>query len=495
MKKVDRATNIIYFVLLALLSGCIAPKAIPFDEIHTSVPNNWTTEIPDNDLYTGDWIKVFGDTTLVSIIGQIKANGPDLKSIIFRQKMAYQNAKINGASVFPNVGFQFNGSRNKQNLSGFGFADAFMNLEGESDSSTFNSGQSNQVISFDSETYGLNLNFQWELDVWGRLLNGRKAAFKDFESTSYDLSYLRFSTLVRSAKIYFQNIEAYQQLELAKESFSSLAEIRELVKDRYNKGLRSSLDYRLAQTSVSTSRVLIENRKNQMIILKRQLEILMGDYPSGKLHISKSLPDSLPLIPNTVPGDLLIRRPDIRSLISKIDASGFRVAQAKRNLLPGIGLTGSAGTSTRELEELFNGENSIWNVGLNITNPIFNGGRLKREIEMQKAALEQSKQEFKRGLLISFSEVEQLLNLENSLLVQIKSINDAVQQSGDAYKLSKDRYDKGVTTLESVLNSQRQYNDLRSQYLSIKRQRIENRLSLLLALGGDYEIKKNEIKN
>ena len=105
---------------------------------------------------------------------------------------------------------------------------------------------------------------------------------------------------------------------------------------------------------------------------------------------------------------------------------------------------------------------------------------------MQKATLEQSKQEFKRGLLISFSEVEQLLNLENSLIVQLKSINEAVQQSEDAYKLSKERYDKGVTTLESVLNSQRQYNDLRSQYLSIKRHRIENRLSLLLALGGEY---------
>ena len=487
MKKVDHATNITYLVLLALLNGCIAPKAARFDEMHTSVPDNWTTEIPNNESYTGDWLKVFGDTTLTSIIDEIKANGPDLKSIMARQKMAYQNAKINGALVFPNIGFQFNGSRNKQNLSGFGFADAFMNLGSESDSSSSGIGQPNQVISFDSETYGLNLNFQWEIDVWGRLLNGRKAAFKDFESISYDLSYMRFSTLVRSAKIYFQNIEAFQQLELAKESFSSLREIKELVKDRYNKGLRSSLDYRLAQTSVSTSRVLIENRKNQMIFLRRQLEILMGDYPLGKVYISNTLPDSLPPTPNIIPADLLKRRPDIRSLVAKVEASGFRVAQAKRNLLPGISLTGSAGTSTRKLEELFNDDNSIWNIGLNITNPIFYGGRLKNAIKMQKATLEQSKQEFKRGLLISFSEVEQLLNLENSLIVQLKSINEAVQQSEDAYKLSKERYDKGVTTLESVLNSQRQYNDLRSQYLSIKRQRIENRLSLLLALGGEYE--------
>ena len=61
------------------------------------------------------------------------------------------------------------------------------------------------------------------------------------------------------------------------------------------------------------------------------------------------LADSLPPTPNTIPADLLKRRPDIRSLVAKVEASGFRVAQAKRNLLPGISLTGSAGTSTRKL--------------------------------------------------------------------------------------------------------------------------------------------------
>jgi multidrug efflux system outer membrane protein len=90
-----------------------------------------------------------------------------------------------------------------------------------------------------------------------------------------------------------------------------------------------------------------------------------------------------------------------------------------------------------------------------------------------------------KGLLNAFSEVEQLLELDKSLLIQQGAINDAVQHSLDAYNLSKERYDKGVTTLESVLNTQRQYNDIRSQYLTLSRQRIENRLSLILALGGD----------
>ncbi|MDP6861955.1 MAG: TolC family protein, partial [Candidatus Marinimicrobia bacterium] len=151
--------------------------------------------------------------------------------------------------------------------------------------------------------------------------------------------------------------------------------------------------------------------------------------------------------------------------------------------------------STKDLKEIFNDDNGIWNLGLNAATPLFNGGRLRSAVKLQEAVLEQSKQELVRGLLTSFSEVEQLLDLENSLLVQLDALNNAVQQSQDAYNLSKERYDKGVTTLESVLNSQRQYNDLRSQYLTLKRQRIEYRLSLILALGGAYDPADTQMLN
>ena len=104
---------------------------------------------------------------------------------------------------------------------------------------------------------------------------------------------------------------------------------------------------------------------------------------------------------------------------------------------------------------------------------------------MQESALEISKKQLLKGLLNAYSEVEQLLQLEKSLLTQQEAIQSAVNQSMDAYNLSKERYDKGVTILESVLNTQRQYNNIRSQYISLSRQRIDNRLSLFLALGGD----------
>ena len=269
------------------------------------------------------------------------------------------------------------------------------------------------------------------------------------------------------------------------ESYQSLVEIRDLVKDRYERGLKSSLDYRLAETSVLTSKVSIETRKLQLNNLNRRLEVLVGKYPKGQYEISKTLPQNIPDINSSIPADLITRRPDIKSLLLKVESEELLLAQARRNLFPGIMLNGTGGTSAQKLEDIFNDDYGIWNVGLSLTAPIFNGGRLRAAAKLQESVKDKSKNDLLNGLLNAFSEVEQLLELEESLVTQQISINSAVKQSLDAYNLSKERYDKGVTILESVLNTQRQYNNIKSQYLSLSRQRIDNRLSLLLALGGN----------
>ena len=155
--------------------------------------------------------------------------------------------------------------------------------------------------------------------------------------------------------------------------------------------------------------------------------------------------------------------------------------------MPGVTINGTVGTSTQEIEKIFDEDYGVWNLGMSVTAPIFNGGRLRSIKKIQEANYENSKQDLIRGILKAFSEIEQFLDQNRSLDIQIEALNAAVKQSKDAYELSKERYDKGVTTLESVLNSQRQYNSIRSQQLTIRRLSIENRLSLVLAMGGEIK--------
>ena len=493
MQNKNQLMNRLFFILVSLSSisfhGCAGKQQVHVEDLDISIPEAWNTPFPPSEKVSGDWWSVFDDPMLDSFIARLKTKSPDIKTLVQNQELAIQNARLEGASIFPSLNIAARADSNVQNLSGFGFADSFFNSSSD-DTSSGNSGQSSGgVLTFGNKNFGLGVNLQWEVDIWGRLMNGRKAAFKDYESVTHDLSYMQFSILIRAAQLYFNAKEAASQLELSEESYNSLVEIRDLVKERYEKGLRSSLDYRLAETSVATSIVSIENSKNILKSLNRQIETLTGDYPSGTFINKSSLPTILPAVPVGMPASVIQRRPDIRSLVLKMEAAGHRVAQSKRDLLPGIIIDGSAGTSTQEIEKIFDQDYGVWNLGMSVTAPLFNGGRLRSIKKIQESNYENSKQELIRGILKAFSEIEQFLDQNESLNVQNGALNIAVEQSKDAYELSKERYDKGVTTLESVLNSQRQYNTIRSQQLTIHRQSIENRLSLVLAMGGELEKK------
>ena len=482
---IDHSKSFIITAFIFLL-GCANNTSITIEDIDIDIPDRWQTTIPDYEPLTGKWWSMFNDPELEQFIDAILENSPNIKTIINNRKIALQNAKINGSGVFPTLNPSLNSSKSQQNLSGFGFGEFFSNMNGSQDSIGGGSSD-NEVVTFDSESYGLSLNLQWEIDVWGRVLNGRRAAFKEYESLDYELSYLAYSTIVRSTQTYFQAIEASEQLKIAEESYESLARIRDLVEDRFKRGIKSSLDFRLAETSVSTAKITIEDRKNQLHSLNRNLEIISGDYPAGILISNHELPDTIPEISAGIPADIITRRPDINALVLRVEAAGLNLSQAKRNLLPGLTLNGSVGTSAKKLEDILNDDNSVWSLSAGVVSPLFNGGKLKSAVKIQESVVENAKQELIQGLLLAFSEIETILYLEESIKVKLDAIRNAVSQSESAYLLSTERYDKGVTTLESVLNSQRQYNEIRSRYLSLKRQRIENRLSLLLAIGGVYE--------
>ena len=235
----------------------------------------------------------------------------------------------------------------------------------------------------------------------------------------------------------------------------------------------------------------METRKNQLRSINRELEILIGIYPKGTLIKNSEIPKIMPGISRNLPASLIQKRPDIQSLIYKLESRSYKVAESKRNLLPGLFLNGNIGTSAQSVKDIIDKDYGIWNLGLNVTAPLFNGNRLRSALEIEKANYEKSKQDLTKGILKAFLEVEQQLEMTKSLEIQINALKNAVSQSQDVYDLSKERYDSGVTSLESVLNSQRQLNNIKSQYLTIQRLVIDNRLSLILALGGDASNLKN----
>lgn len=475
-------------LMVLIFSGCYNKTNIKVEDLGLSVPESWSTSFPETEDFVGDWWIIFQDTLLIKYLNDFNINSPDFLTLIQNQKIAKNSSRISSSQIFPQINVSSRVDTNMQNLSGFGFASTLIPRDSSSSQEDSNS---DDVLSFGNTSAGIGINLQWEVDIWGRLLNARKAAYKNYDAMINDLLFLRFSTEIRAAQLYFRGIESAAQYKLSKESYESLVTIRNLVKDRYDKGLRSSLDYRLAETSVSTAIVSMETRKNQLKSINRELEIKIGIYPEGKFIKKSEIPKIMPGIHRNLPASLIEKRPDIQSLIQKLESQSYKVAESKRNLLPGLFLNGNIGTSAQSVKDIIDRDYGIWNIGLNVTAPLFNGNRLRSALEIEKAIYEKSKQELVKGILKAFSEVEQRLEMTESLQIQFNALSSAVKQSQDAYDLSKERYDSGVTSLESVLNSQRQLNNIKSQYITIQRAVIDNRLSLILALGGNVPNLKN----
>ena len=260
-----------------------------------------------------------------------------------------------------------------------------------------------------------------------------------------------------------------------------------MVSARYEKGLRSSLDVRLTQSSVSSSKALLENRRQVYIALVRRLESMLGKYPDGSYLISNDLPSALPDIPASIPADILNRRPDIRSSLAKAQAASYRSAESISAFFPGVTLTSSVGTSSSELKDILNEDYQIWSQGLNIGLPIFQGGRLVANKKMSEEVKNVAEQDLIKTIINAFSEVEQTLFSEQSNKVLLESYADAAKQAEAAYKLSRERYDSGLVDLIAVLDSQQRWFQARSQVLLAKKTKIDTRLNLILALGGDLK--------
>ena len=276
------------------------------------------------------------------------------------------------------------------------------------------------------------------------------------------------------------------QMLLSEEIFLSLQEVRDVVSQRYERGLTSSLDLRLAESALANSELQKINRSIQSVNLLRNLETLLGKYPSSSLKISTALPLTIPAVPAGIPSELIERRPDVQAAINKIEAASYEHVQSKRNLFPSFSLTARGGTSASDLNDILNGDYSVWNFGANITAPLFQSGRLRNNVKLKDSQLTISEIEAAKIMVRAFSEVEQALYIQNAVRDQLRAVSTAEQQAQAAYLLAFDRYQKGLVDLITVLNSQNQWRNTQSLQISFQKNQISSYINLLLALGGNF---------
>jgi NodT family efflux transporter outer membrane factor (OMF) lipoprotein len=460
-----------YLILLVLLAAGCQRKAIEVrHQPELNVPDQWSADDASSGGVLAEWWGSFEDPTLVRILEQGLEKNFNLQAAAARVEAASAQARIAGADRYPSISAGWSGSGQRQNFIGLPIP-----------------GSEGKVLSRTFASSGVSLDVSWEPDLWGRIAAGRLAALADVAAAQEDLRGARLSLTAQISKAWFGAIEGLQQVKLAESTVASYRDTSERVRSRYTRGLQSSLDLRLALSSISAAEALVEQRKQQLDLGIRQLEILLGDYPGARLDVIQELPGIPPPPPTGVPSELVSRRPDLIAAERRMWASGARWTQARRALYPSISLTGRIGTSTSDWLQVVNGDFFIWNLVGNVLQPVFQGGRLRAQVTLEDARSKEAAAQWATSVLQAFSEVEAALAAERFLAQQEADLTDAVEQATASQQLAEDRYQSGLEGFVTVLEAQRRSLDARSQLLNVRRQRLDTRVDLHLALGGGFE--------
>lgn len=466
------------------LTGC--GSFGPSRDVHSvdlpPVPSEWTAEQPgsiESDLPVVEWSELLGDDRASEIVSEALRSNPSAGAALARVEQAAARARIAGADVYPQISTSLDVSERKQNFVGFPLPGA-----GE-----------DEVFSTTTTTWGLGLNVTWEADLWGRLRARKSASEHEFEASLEDYRAALLSLSGQALKSWLLLLEAEQQLTLSRETVANRTEILERIERRYAGGLVRALDVRLAKTNLAASLARVAAWELQRDAAARRLETMLGRYPAGEVETDGILPPGDGAILPGDPVEVLSRRPDLRAAENRLLASDDRVFEARAVLYPQLRLSGSYGTFTDEAESLLDSDYSIWSVAAGLLQPLFQGGRLRANVDLNEAFRDEAEARFAESFLRSAFEVEQALFAEAALARQERALAEAVENARGAEVSARERYLAGLIDYLVVLESERQALETESQLLEARRRRLETRVDLGLALGGPVVVAANEDRN
>ena len=452
-----------------LTAGCGSAPEQKIHDLDADIPGRWVSPAVREGDAPAAWWSSFESASLDSLVHLSLERNHDLEAAAANLAAAAASARIAGADVWPGLDLSFQAARAKNNYIGLPIP-----------------GSEGGVLSNTSNSRGVSLTSSWEVDLWGRVRSGRSAANADFEAAEADFAGARLSLAAQTARVYFALLEGAEQMELAEETVRSYRVTVKSVRARFERGTRSSLDLRLALASLANAEALLELRREQLDRTVRQLEVLVGAYPSGEGPSVVSLPGIPEPVPSGLPAELLARRPDLIAAERRLAATGARVRQAKASLLPAISLTASGGRSSNSVDDLLDGDFSVWSLAGNILQPIFHGGKLRAGVHRAEAGADAALASYAAAALRAFGEVESALAAESSLAAREAALRRAADQATAARFLAEERYRSGLAGMTTLLEAQRQSLSAESQWIETRRRRLDVRIDLHVALGGGF---------
>ncbi len=457
-------SRLVKFLLLAVVAvfvyGCaVGPN---FQKPVVNSPKEFRFDPNAADTFvTLSWWELFNDTVLDTLVRIAIRENYDVRIAAARVEEARAAWRYNKADNFPRLGYE-------------GY------IEGGNLNPVLQSGNTDVHSSY----YAAPV-LSWEIDFWGKYRRATESARAELLATEFAKREVLISLISEVTAVYFQLLDYDNRLEISISTLVTRQEYLNIMQERFNKGIVGELDLNQAQIQEAIAAASIPLYKRSVAQTENVLSILLGRNP-GPVIRGLRLEEQVipPDIPPGLPSELLQRRPDILQAEQMVASQNAMIGVAQAMRFPSFSITGLFGVASPELTT--SAISAAWSVSGTILGPIFNFGKNKRRVEIERKRTEQAYYMYDQTVLQAFRETEDALIGISTLRDQLVAVERQRVAAENAYKLSKARYDEGVTSYLEVLDSERTLFDASLNASSVLQGRLNSYVYLYKALGGGW---------
>jgi multidrug efflux system outer membrane protein len=425
-------------VVLVLASCSLTP---PYQRPEAQLPAQWSAAPANGAITPGErWWTLYRDPVLARLVEEALAFNRDLAIAAARVEEARALLRITDAERSPTIDATVGADRTR--------------------SSERSSVPLPPGTPLRRDTYEARINVAYEVDLWGRLRGATDAARAQLLATHAARETVRITLASQVVQSYFALIALDEQIGVTRRTIDLRNQNLDLERHRYKAGLITDFNLRQLEAEVAAARAQLPALEQRRTSVEVALGVLLGRSPRAivaeRIEVARENDQlATAVVPEGLPSDLLLRRPDIVQAEQLLIGANAQIGVARAALFPRIALTGFLGSESTTLGDLFTAPARIWQLAFALAQPIFQGGRLRAEVEAVSARERQALAQYQKTVQAAFGEVREALVAQSRTREVFTAEDERVAALSETLRLARIRFENGLSSQLEVIDAER----------------------------------------
>ncbi len=403
---------------------------------------------------TINWWELFKDPVLVELINTALKENKNIKIAAARLQESQIFFDISKADFYPAVNY-YGGT---------------------------SSGINSQTSEF-SNNVAAGVNVSYTVDLWQRIKSLNEASRQEYLATEYAYRSVTISIISAVASAYISLRDLDNRLIISEKTAKNFEDNYDVMKARHGGGFINEVDLSQSKIQLIEAKTTIETLLRSRVQIENGISVLLGSVPieiPRGLSLQEQI--SLPEVPTGIPSELISRRPDVLEAERKLEAQTIRIGAAEALQYPSLTISLDMGAS------LLNPVTLFADLGAQLFGPIYNGGKIKKVIELEKVRTERLLNNYQLSYLTAIKEVEDAMISQSTYSREHNLRTEQMELATKAAHLAWVRYDGGLTSYLEVLTLQSSQFSAELKASAALQQELQSIINLYIALGGGWEL-------